>query len=371
MVFFHRKPNLIVILLDQFRADRVNRLPILAKIRKQGVFFPEMITYAPYTLASVHAILTGIYGYRNGVDAYYGAPKFDKNNCYTLAQHLRDYGFYNKLDTFSKMLFPYQGFHNVGEYSENDDEVISRHMNTLKQMKKYKRFFLFLHYGAIHTYIINNIVKKYDYTDQNFYSNFKENNQIYDNLIDDCGLYVHSLWEYIERSFINDTIVIFMSDHGGSLGEKWGELCYGVFTYDYTLKIWAIMVGAQEKFQKNFIWPSMIRSVDLVPTLLDIYGIKPVPFCKPMDGTVIDLNDTNPRIAFSETAGLSGPYPSPFKPNIHCVRSSGWKLIWNRTTDKKELYNLKSDPNETENLYGQGISQERILDKQLLRYLQR
>ena len=80
---FHKKPNLIVVLLDQFRVDRVNRLPILDQIKKQGVFFPEMITYAPYTLASVHAMLTGLYGYNNGVDSYFGANNYNKNNCYT------------------------------------------------------------------------------------------------------------------------------------------------------------------------------------------------------------------------------------------------------------------------------------------------
>ena len=80
----------------------------------------------------------------------------------------------------------------------------------------------------------------------------------------------------------------------------------------------------------------MVRSVDLLPTLLDMYRIKAVPFCKIMDGEVINTVD-NDRIAFSETAGLSGPHPSPNKPNIHCVRTAEWKFIFNSTSKQNYI----------------------------------
>jgi arylsulfatase A-like enzyme len=363
-----KKPNLIIVLLDQFRADKVERLPILDEIKKEGVYFPEMITYAPYTLASVHALLTGIYGNNNGVDAYFNGPNYDKNNCYTLAQHLSDYGFHCQLDTYSKICFPSQGFNYVEEYSEDNDDVISRHLDVLQQVTKKNKYFLFLHYGGIHKPIIDNIVKKHDYDDDKYYSNIAENTKVYDKLIDKTGDYIESLWSYLKENVLDDTIVLFFSDHGGSVGEKWGELCYGVYTYDYTIKTWAIMAGAQTLLPKGTTFTSMIRSVDIVPSILDMYRIKAVPFCKNMNGESI-LSTNTSRIAFSETAGLSGPHPSPYKPNIHCVRTAQWKLIWNTTTNMKELYDLNSDPYEINNLIGQGISIENSLNRELLKHV--
>ncbi|MEK6949580.1 MAG: sulfatase, partial [Nanoarchaeota archaeon] len=47
-----------------------------------------------------------------------------------------------------------------------------------------------------------------------------------------------------------------------------------------------------------------------------------------------------------------GPTPSPDKHNIKSIRTETWKLIYNETTNKKELYNLEKDPEETVNLAG-------------------
>ena len=33
-----------------------------------------------------------------------------------------------------------------------------------------------------------------------------------------------------------------MADHGGGVGEKPGEKSYGVFTYDYSIKMWLYLV---------------------------------------------------------------------------------------------------------------------------------
>ena len=221
-----KKPNLIIVLLDQFRADKVERLPILDEIKKEGVYFPEMITYAPYTLASVHALLTGIYGNNNGVDAYFNGPNYDKNNCYTLAQHLSDYGFHCQLDTYSKICFPSQGFNYVEEYSEDNDDVISRHLDVLQQVTKKNKYFLFLHYGGIHKPIIDNIVKKHDYDDDKYYSNIAENTKVYDKLIDKTGDYIESLWSYLKEKLLatNDMYIVE--------GNDWCDQYFGSCTCD-------------------------------------------------------------------------------------------------------------------------------------------
>ena len=36
-----------------------------------------------------------------------------------------------------------------------------------------------------------------------------------------------------------DSIILIMSDHGVSVGEKFGERAYGAYCYDYTLRNFA------------------------------------------------------------------------------------------------------------------------------------
>ena len=79
-------PNIIMILLDQFRNDARDIHEIFNKLRKKGVLFSKTITYAPYTLGSLHAIFTGMYGRDNGVDAYTKSDQYKKDECFNLFQ---------------------------------------------------------------------------------------------------------------------------------------------------------------------------------------------------------------------------------------------------------------------------------------------
>ena len=66
-----KKYNVILILIDGARIDRLSHAPIFQKLIDQGTFFSQMISHAPYTLASMNSIFTGMYGGKNGIDAYY------------------------------------------------------------------------------------------------------------------------------------------------------------------------------------------------------------------------------------------------------------------------------------------------------------
>jgi len=72
-------------------------------------------------------------------------------------------------------------------------------------------------------------------------------------------------------------------------------------------------------------------------------------------------NHSNERIAYCETGGLFGPWPSPKAPNVKCVRNNEWKLIHNLTPGSWELYDLINDPGEMKNLIGTNPQIENIL----------
>ena len=164
-----------------------------------------------------------------------------------------------------------------------------------------------------------------------------------------------------------------MTDHGSSNGEKIGEKAYGTFVYDYTINIW-----------HYWLWPSniptgieiseQVRTIDILPTLLDLLEINQKKNKKKISGIsllplIYGKQDTVSRLAFSETGGVDGAYPSPNSPNVRCVRDDGWKLIHNSSINQFELYNLNDDPEENNNLYGIEIEKGDLLWEYMIKFI--
>ena len=78
-----------MIMIDGARYDAIDKVSYYNELKKESVFFPQLITYAPYTIGSLYALFSGMYGKENGVNGYYKAYSFDKENCFTLAQYLK------------------------------------------------------------------------------------------------------------------------------------------------------------------------------------------------------------------------------------------------------------------------------------------
>lgn len=76
-------------------------------------------------------------------------------------------------------------------------------------------------------------------------------------------------------------------------------------------------------------------------------------------------------MTFTETGALHGPHPSPEESNVFCAKTDTHKIIYNKTTNKFELYDLVNDKYETTNLYGSGLLIETQLKNELLKWLNR
>ena len=75
------------------------------------------------------------------------------------------------------------------------------------------------------------------------------------------------------------------------------------------------------------------------------------------------------RDVFVETGGLYGPWPSPDKHNVFCIKSNGKKLIFNETPKTWEFYNLKLDSEEKNNIYDENSEDVKNLKKLLINYM--
>ena len=299
--------NIILVNLDGMRRDKVDFCPSLDKLKKQSYFFPLMDTVSPYTFASLHAIFSGMYPSKNGVNGYYNIFKFKKNEIKTITQMLSEVGYFTSCDIIDDSVIPNQGFDDFNIFDEKTVNFTKRHSQMIKDLSKKDKFFLFLHYTETHKNLVRAIVQKYELesNDDNYFRSQKENDKRYNSYLSSSDEYISTLMNTIEESGIADkTILIIFSDHGTSIGEKKGEKFYGVFTYEHTINVFCFL--CIPGIQSNVI-NKQCRTIDILPTIAELAGIN-LNELKNVQGEnllhLIKNENIQEREVFVETGGL-------------------------------------------------------------------
>ena len=106
-----------------------------------------------------------------------------------------------------------------------------------------------------------------------------------------------------------------------------------------------------------------------MPTILELLNIDIDNSFDTIDGKsllpLIENNIIEEHIAYSETGNPLHERAPPKIPNTKSVRTSNLKLIYNEYNNSKELYNLKDDPNEENNLINTDLDIEKFLWNEL------
>ena len=134
-----KKKNVIIICVDGGRLDRVQKSEKITRLFSEYSFFSQSITYAPYTVSSIHAIFTGTYGTKTGVNSYSSGKNFKNNDYKTLTEYLHDENYYTKADIIDwkgGLIIPKQGFDEIATYDEDNEDVKKRHIDIIKNIQK-------------------------------------------------------------------------------------------------------------------------------------------------------------------------------------------------------------------------------------------
>lgn len=177
-------------------------------------------------------------------------------------------------------------------------------------------------------------------------------------LIDDCiGGIVRKLEE---RNLLNNTWIVFSSDHGEMLGDH-GLLAKKVF-YDAAVNVPCLFRAPHGQGQG--ITPALTCHLDIVATLIDISGAAPLEDTDGQSVMPILTGESNrsPRTAVLSELGLP---PSAFA----MLRTADHKLsVDAKTRQPIEFYHLSEDPNELHNLInepGYRAAQEQLVSEVL------
>ena len=369
--FLNMKKNVIILMIDGARLDYTLKSSIFNSLKQRYVFLSQPITYGPHTIAAMHAVFSGTYGTRTGTNSYWSTYRFKKDKFKTISQYLHDENYYTMADVVNELVIPKQGLDEFLIHDEMKDDLTQRHKSFLEQMKSKndqdQNFFLYLQYSNIHTGIMNEVLKVYNNFSKEYFEDREKNEQRYASLFKNAEKYVSEMLQKInELGFLENSIILVMSDHGISVGEKVGERAYGAFCYDYTLRTFAY-------FLMQDISPieisQQVRTVDFMPTILDYVEIPIDKNYESIDGEslmpLIKGEKIPEKIAYSEAGNPLQNTVPPKEPNTKSVRTSRWKLILNEYDGTRELYDLFNDPSENENLSGTGLEIEDILFKKL------
>ncbi len=160
---------------------------------------------------------------------------------------------------------------------------------------------------------------------------------------------VGRLLDYLDQSGLStNTIVIYTSDQGFFLGDHdWFDKR---FMYEESLRM-PFLIRYPGKIKAGSVNKDMVLNVDFAPMFLDYAGA-PVPDEIQGRSFVPLLGGKHPRDWRSTMYYRYYHYPGDHQVQQHYgVRNDRYKLIYFHRINQWELYDLKKDPHELNNIY--------------------
>ena len=345
--------NILLITLDTTRADHLGcygylraKTPNMDGLAQNGVKFNNAYAQVPLTLPSHCSMMTGTYPLYHQVhgNGYYYLGREDV----TLAEILKKKGF--KTAAFVSSFTVDSRFGIDQGFDLYDDKFLEE--EALKNFRSERRADKV--FAAFSPWLERNFDQKF-FCWVHFYdphlpydppSSYKP--EFYDHPYDGEIAFVdftvgQIIAQLKAKKILDKTFILIAGDHGEALGEK-REIDHGLFIYENTLRVPLIFYFENRLPQGLVIYPR-VRLIDLLPTVLDSLNI-PAP---EVQGTSL-----LPYIAGQKRESLPS-YIETFFPtdnfgwaSLQGLTDGQWKYI---QAPKPELYNLRSDPLEENNLF--------------------
>ena len=344
--------NLLLVTIDTLRADRVTTslAPNFTRLAARGHVFRTAYTHAPLTLPSHASILTGLLPPAHGVRGN-GTYRLDASHL-TLAERLRQRGYRTGAFVGAFVLDSRFGLgQGFDRYAGVDDDrsfaadfgfAQRRAPDVLNPAADWiqgpaaadQPWFAWVHVFDPHA--------PYDAPGAPAQEGYDGEVRFVD----------RAVGEFLERldkgGALARTVVMLTADHGESLGEH-GESTHGLFTYDATMRVPLVIAGPQ---LGAGIHDAPASLIDLVPTALDVLGLPADPA---LPGRSLRPGAGEARPVYLEA--MDGWLTAGAAP-VAAVVQDNWKLI---ETPLPELYDLASDPRETNNLIAASADRVRRL----------
>jgi arylsulfatase A-like enzyme/Flp pilus assembly protein TadD len=344
------KLNVLLITVDTLRADRVScydsahlQTPHFDGLAEQGVVFTRAFANTSTTLPSHANILLGVSPLYHGV--HENQHFVVHTNFLTLAEHLkaagystgafvgafpldRKFGLNQGFDIYDDD-FGHRSSERITDLERRAEDVVAKALPWVRSQNS--PWFLWVHVYDPH----DPYTSPAPYAEQ--YSNAPYDGEVA--YVDEVlGKFIENL--KVEQ-LLKDTLVIFTGDHGESLGQH-GEKTHGFFAYNTAIWIPLIISGPGIKTGRV---EHQVSHLDIFPTVCDVLNLKQPEFLQGQSLMPAMKGRRFPkRTIYFES--LSPYYSMGWAP-LQGIIKDNFKFI---ESPIPELYDLKKDFEETENL---------------------
>ncbi|NOZ22961.1 MAG: sulfatase-like hydrolase/transferase [Planctomycetes bacterium] len=152
----------------------------------------------------------------------------------------------------------------------------------------------------------------------------------------------------------DDTIVIFTADHGLVLNDHY-QWRHGPFLYDEVINV--PLIWRVPGMESGTVTDDLVESVDLMPTILDLLDIETPAGVQGQSMRPLVMGEKGAQgresvlVQDRESPDLEPRGIEPSEVTLVGVRTKDWKLIHYPGCPYGELYDLKNDPDEFDNLW--------------------
>jgi arylsulfatase A len=389
------KPNIVFILLDDMGwtdlgcfGSKFYQSPNIDRLAAQGIKFTEAYAACPVCSPTRASILTGKYparlhltdwlpGRADRPDQKLARPVFLKQlplEELTLAEALKPAGYVS--GAFGKWHLGGKGFlpQDQGFDASDPDDARGRSPGSSDDEKgefglteaalkfigenKEKPFFLYLPYNSVHIPLgaRHELVEKYE---KRIQPGANHTNAVYAAMIESVDAQIGRILARLDELKLADrTVIFFMSDNGGlHVREQQNiKVTSNVplragkgFLYEGGIRV-PLIVRWPGRVKPGTVCRDAVVSVDFFPTILEIAGVKVSPQ-QVLDGeSIVPLLKETAKPRQREIYWHYPHYANQGGPPGGAIRDGDFKLIEFYEDNHVELYNVREDMNERNNL---------------------
>lgn len=362
------RPNIILISVDTLRADRLSGYgydrrtsPAIDALMNEGIRFGDAMTTIPLTGPAFSSVMTSHYPHETGATRN-GLPM--DNSFPTLSEILKRQGYatgaiisnWTLKHDISGMNRGFDHYNddlksrrNIAFGEQDASDVTDLALAWIDEHRGKRPFFAWVHYSDPHAPY--ELRKQFKFKLRN---GEKEDSPSYryDTEVAYADCHIGRFLRGLEaRGIKNDALIIFLADHGESLGEH-NYIGHGRQVYQPIIRVPLAIAGPG--IGRGTFSSANVSLLDVMPTILSYVGLQQ----NGLRGRNLIVNGGRPvtvsdEFRFFETYRGIVPDVAEARKVMHGakplrigIREGNWKFIHTPEEDRRELYDLGADPLE-------------------------
>jgi len=389
--------NVVLLTIDTLRRDMLgcygggSLTPFIDSIQNRSVRFDQAHSTGPYTRAAFTGILTSSYYLEYGRQRELSPSRvlisevLKRSGIVTAGfhsnPHLSDYLGWNRgwdvfYDSMEEEVDPKVPYIKAKRINRKIDAWLSFNAGS----GVYKPFFLWVHYMDIHEPYIPE--KKYiDLADGSIRLGEEEMFELFQNVLLPRDVsnqrnieilkklysaHVREMDESVKDFFgilekwnvLKDSWIILTADHGDEFGEHGGLSHDGKM---YSELVHVPLILHEPTRENGEVCSTLVSTLDIAPTILYLLGLNPP---KAFQGdSLLPLENYPLKGVFGEALDKHGSNEKGEEKEIHYYREGDFKIVYRERDDAWELYDLKADPKEKNNIIDTSPTAEDLKQK--------